>query len=36
MKYYWIASTIKIKTIELPCREINTKNYIIFAVCKGF
>ena len=26
MKYYWIASTIEIKTAVLPCRKINTKN----------
>ena len=25
MKYYWIASTIEIKTTVLPSREINTK-----------
>ena len=25
MKYYWISSTIEIKTAVLPCREINTK-----------
>ena len=28
MKYYWIASTIEIKTAVLPCREINTKYYV--------
>jgi hypothetical protein len=34
MMYYWIASTIEIKTAVLPCREINTKimsYYVIFA-----
>ena len=30
MKYYYIASTIEIKTAVLSCREINTKNYAIF------
>ena len=30
MKYYWIASTIEIKTSVLPSREINIKNYVIF------
>ena len=30
MKYYWIASTIGIKTAVLPCREINTKKYVVF------
>ena len=36
MKYYWIASTLDIKTALLPCREINTKNYVIFADFKSF
>ena len=36
MKYYWIASTIEIKTTVLPCCEINTKNYVIFADFKSF
>jgi hypothetical protein len=36
MKYYWTAPTIKIKTAVLPCREINTKNYVIFADSKSF
>ena len=39
MKYYWIASTIEIKTAVLPCREINTKNchyYVIFADLRSF
>ena len=36
MKYYWIASTIEIKTTVLPCREINIKNYVIFADIKSF
>ena len=36
MKYYWIALTIEIKTAVLPCREINTKNYVIFANSKSF
>ena len=36
MKYYWIASTIGIKTAVLPCREINTKKYVIFADFKSF
>ena len=30
MMYYWIASTIEIKTAVLPCREINKKTYAIF------
>ena len=36
MKYYWIASTIEIKTAVLPCREINTNNCVIFADFKSF
>ena len=32
MKYYWIASTIEIKTAVLPCREINRKNYVLFVI----
>ena len=36
MKYYWIASTIEIKTAELPCLEINMKNYVILADIKSF
>ena len=36
MKYYWIASTIEIKTAVLPCREINTNNYLILADFKSF
>ena len=35
MKYYWIATTIEIKTAVLPCREINTKNYVIFGDFKS-
>ena len=35
MKYYWIASTIEIKTVVLPCREINTK-IVIFDDFKSF
>ena len=31
MKYYWLESTIKIKTAVQPCREVNTKIYVIFA-----
>jgi hypothetical protein len=34
--YYWIASTIEIKMAVLPRREINTKNYVIFAYFKSF
>ena len=30
MKYYWMLSTIDIKTAALTCREINTKNYVTF------
>ena len=36
MKYYWKASTIAIKTAVLPSREINTKNYVMFADFKSF
>ena len=36
MKYYWIASTIEIKTAALPCGGINTKKYVIFADFKSF
>ena len=31
-----IASTIEIKTAVLPCREMNTKNYVTFADFKSF
>ena len=30
MKYYWIASTIEIKTTVLPCREIYKQNDVVF------
>ena len=36
MKYYWIASTIEIKTAVLPCRENNAKNCVIVADFKSF
>ena len=36
MKYYWIASTVEIKTTVLPYCEINTKNYVIFGDYKLF
>ena len=29
MKYYWIASTIEIKTAVLPCPETNKKIVIL-------
>ena len=35
MKYYWIASTIEMKTDALPSHEINTK-IVIFADFKSF
>ena len=40
MRYYWIASTIEIKTTVLPCCEINTQKlchfYDTFADFKSF
>ena len=36
MKYYWIASTIDIKTAKLPCREIKIKNCHFFPILSHF
>ena len=36
MKYYWIPSKIEIKMAVMPCRQINTKYYVIFADFKSF
>ena len=35
MQYYWIASTVEIKTAVLPCGEMNTK-IVIFSDFKSF
>ena len=39
MKYYWIGTTIEIKTDVLPCRKININSmsfYVIFLDFKSF